>query len=660
MRLNALFKTKFTKVITIISLFSLLIIATAAGLTINSTPSFSAKAANSSLDNIINNQDLEYVEGELIIASGEDNQIKDIAKKASGNEVEIETSQYNIKVLKTAVNKKNQSDSKGRIKKGQLDNKLKKTIEDLKARGITAEPNYIKRGQFRPNDSFYPLQEYLNNTKGGSDIKTEQAWDITRGSSSVIIAIIDSGIDATHPDFIGKIVKPKNIMTGENNANITDNEPHGNFVAGFVAANGNDSQGITGVCPECKIMPIRASFGNEFTSVDIINAIKYAVANGAKVINMSFGGGRVAQEERDTISRAVAQGIVFVGATDNQDFYSVTYPAALPGVISVTGVDSNDKYATGNRRSWVDISAPSSKILSTFAGVSNYYRLLPENNRYAYGTGTSFGTPIVSGIAGLMLSKNPNLSPSQIKQYLKESSENIDLKNPGLQGLIGAGRVNAYGAVFKAVTALDSNWRLLAGTNSNNSVGLDLLLQNKITGQPAIWDLTKEGNLDSGSLVYPGFNAPSWKIISSSDVNRDGIDDLLWQNNDGTPVIWFMDAQHKLINGKTLLNPGTDWRLVSALNSVKSRGMDLLWQNKTTGEPVIWELGTDGSLKAGVSLYPGFNAPSWKIISSSDINRDGVDDLLWQNSDGTPVIWFMDAQHKLISWKVPAQPLVNN
>ena len=646
-------KSKIAKIITVVSLLALVIVS---GIGMNSSKLFLVEAANP-----VQNQEVEYLEGELILTSGEDNQIKEIAKKSIGNEVELKTSSDKTKVLKTVDKdsdaKKSQTQAPSIIKKIGLDDKLSKTIADLKAKGITAEPNYIKRAQFRPNDTLYPLQEYHNNTKGGSDIKTELAWDITRGSSSVIIAVIDTGIDATHPDFAGKIIKPKNIITGVDNANITDNDPHGNFVAGFIGANGNDGQGITGVCPECKIMPIRASQDGYFTSINIVNAINYAVNNRAKVVNMSFGGGGVTQLERDAINRGISQGVVFVGATDNYDYIRTTYPAALPGVISVTGVDSNDKYATGNRKTWVDISAPSSDILSTFTGNSAYYRTVPGNNRYAYGTGTSFGTPIVSGIAGLMLSKNPNISPADVKRYIKESTDNIDAKNPGLKGLLGTGRVNAYGAVFKAGTSLDANWRVINAANTNNKDGLDLVMQNKITGQPATWDLTTEGYIDSGSLISPGFNAPSYTIVGTPDINRDSVADILWQNSDGTPVIWFMGADHKIISWKALLNPTASWRLVGASNSGNnSRGLDLLWQNRTTGEPYIWELGIDGTLLKGESLYPGFNAPQFKIISTPDINRDGIDDVLWQGDDGTPVIWFMNAEHKIISGKALFNP----
>jgi subtilisin family serine protease len=373
-----------------------------------------------------------------------------------------------------------------------------------------AEPNYIRRISLTPNDPNFDILwglhntgQLVNGTSGTSDadINAPEAWETETGSSSFVIAVLDTGADWNHEDLSNNIWSnadeiPNNGIDDDNNGYIDDvrgwdfvpfngdndpsddNDPvyHGTHVSGTIAAEGNNGIGITGVCWTASIMPLKIldESGLGFVS-DIVEAIDYAVANGAKVINVSLSGTFFSTPEYEAIERARDNGVLVVAAAGNsgdgfQSFgwnndilLQANYPASydLENIIAVAATNQNDLLASFSNYGpvSVDVAAPGVNIYSTRAG-----------NGYQYLGGTSMATPHVSGLAALIWSANSGLTYTQVKDKILNS---VDVK-PGLTGkILTWGRVNArnsflpYPPTNLAVTPVSINQINLSWTDNS-------------------------------------------------------------------------------------------------------------------------------------------------------------------------------------------------
>ncbi|UCB58736.1 MAG: S8 family serine peptidase [Thermoplasmatales archaeon] len=332
-----------------------------------------------------------------------------------------------------------------------------------------------------PDDVDFDKQWALENTgqTGGkidSDIDATDVWDIETGSSDIVIAVIDSGIDYNHPDFEDNIWNnedeiPDNDIDDDENGFVDDiigwdwwyddNDPlddmgHGTPCAGIAGALGNNGIGGAGVCWNCKIMPLKIMNGTGWTYfIDIAKSIEYAADNGADVISMSL---RIYSNKtyiHDAVNYAYEKGVVLVGGVGNENISDKAYPAAYNNVIAVAGTDHNDnrmvyycevcqQYHGSNFGPWVDVAAPALDIFSTMptyhVWFNDIYEL--EQNYDIMPGGTSFATPHVSGVAALMLSKNPSLSPDEVKSRIRKYVDPYDSAE-----YIGTGRINAHQAI---------------------------------------------------------------------------------------------------------------------------------------------------------------------------------------------------------------------
>ena len=353
-----------------------------------------------------------------------------------------------------------------------------------------AEPNYKKDPYFVPNDPRF------NQQFGPTITKCPEAWDLTQGSASVIIAIIDSGIEASHEDFAGKLVPGFDFSDNDPNPDWTDSGvgDHGVHVAGIAGAATNNAKGVAGTGFNCKIMPLKI-FPNSFDSVSAA-AIIHAADNGAKVINMSYGSGFPSQTELDAVNYAWSRGVVLVAASGNDGSPNQGYPAAFPNVIAVGATNSQDLitgFTTGND-TWLDVVAPGEDIMSTVGG-----------NTYANNTGTSMASPMTAGIVGLLWSiAIPGTTNAQVRQALESTTDAVANNN----GKSKFGRVNA----LKAVQAMDPGSATISdvvgvtmwtGANASGSAtDLNTSDQNFFTV------LTAETNLGQvgGAIVDIAFN----------------------------------------------------------------------------------------------------------------------------------------------------------
>jgi subtilisin family serine protease len=276
-------------------------------------------------------------------------------------------------------------------------------------------------------------------------LDVEAAWDITKGSDETIIAIIDSGINPQHPEFTGRIVDGYDFINLDDDP--TDDHGHGTHVAGIAAA-GINGVGTVGVCPQCKIMPVKVlNQRNGGTWGTVSKGILFAVDNGADVINLSLGATITSTTLVSSVEYALAHNVVIVAAAGNMGSNTQFYPAALPGVIGVSGTDSSDTYwPISNYGGYIDVAAPAVNIYSA-------YHDLVNSSGYAYMSGTSMASPFVAGLAGLIRSRLPDASVEQVTLLMQQSA--VDLGEIGRDDWYGAGRVDAQRALIAANDGVD-------------------------------------------------------------------------------------------------------------------------------------------------------------------------------------------------------------
>ncbi|MCG8592035.1 MAG: S8 family serine peptidase [Proteobacteria bacterium] len=336
-----------------------------------------------------------------------------------------------------------------------------------------ADLNYVRRAAFTPDDPLFDQQwdfEVMN---------LEDAWDVPR-TGSPIVAVVDSGIVLSHPDLDGQLVPGYDFISSparSRDGGGIDPDPsdpgdvpgpgasfHGTHVAGTVAAETNNGAGVAGVAFEARIMPLRVlGLNGQGTDFDIIEALRFAAglsnssgtlpAEAADVINMSLGGPGFSQSFQDAITAVRAAGVTVVAAAGNDSSSTSFYPAAYPGVISVSATARNDALASySNFGPTIDIAAPGGDFLDGI--LSTWLDDDPDPGdpalTYVQLIGTSMAAPHVSGVIALMLGVNPGLGPQDFDNLLAAGLMTVDLGSPGRDDFFGYGRIDALAAVNAA------------------------------------------------------------------------------------------------------------------------------------------------------------------------------------------------------------------
>ncbi|WP_214835531.1 S8 family serine peptidase [Exiguobacterium sp. s36] len=312
---------------------------------------------------------------------------------------------------------------------------VKEYISELKSQPevVRVEPDYLLKHSYTSNDSDLDLQSHHEN------IETKKAWDKTKGSANVIVAVIDDGIDLNHEDLENNIIHPYD-MVEDSDETIPMGE-HGTHVAGIIAGQIDNYTGGAGVAPKSKIMPINVFEWDGAYSSDVIKAIYYAVDNGADIINMSLGSYYYSWLNQEAIEYAHDAGVVIIAAAGNDATDDPWYPAAYEHVVSVASTTSWDSPSYfSNYGSTIDVSAPGSYIYST----------LPYDS-YGEMSGTSMASPVVAGVAALIKATAPSLTGDQIVKRLIDTAD--DLGARGKDEDYGHGRVNAAAAVNTSMYA---------------------------------------------------------------------------------------------------------------------------------------------------------------------------------------------------------------
>lgn len=283
-----------------------------------------------------------------------------------------------------------------------------------------------------PDDELFFGQTPLFNSR------LPAAWDVTHGSSTIDIAIVDTGVKLSHPDLASKIVPGTDIVNSDPLAN--DDHGHGTTVAGIAAAVNDNGIGIAGAAWNARIMPIKVldSSGGGADS-DIAAGVTWAADHDADVINLSLGGPDPSSTMESAVNYAIGKGAVVVVAAGNESGVSVSYPAAYPNAIAVGATDFyGDVVSFSNHGDYVDVVAEGFGVLSTCAFDC------PIDD-YGISTGTSISSPLVAGVAALVRAKNPSFTPAQIQARIKSTA--IDRGPRGIDDYYGWGLVDAYAAV---------------------------------------------------------------------------------------------------------------------------------------------------------------------------------------------------------------------
>lgn len=304
-------------------------------------------------------------------------------------------------------------------------------------------PEDAPSGPETPNDSRYAEQWAL---RGANGIYVEGAWAIAKGSADIKVAVIDTGVDAAHPDLAERVLPGFDFI--DETAAVSDHHGHGTHVAGIIGARVHNNVGIAGINHDVRIVPIRAvpSDGDE-SDADLIQAFEFAANAGARIANCSFGKVESSQAVADTIAAAGEKGLLVVAAAgnDGKDLNtSPIYPANfhLPNMIVVAATDSAGRLSAFSNfgLGFTDIGAPGTGILSTI-----------RNAAYGNKSGTSMAAPHVSGVAALALSVNPGLDFAHLKQIVLDNARPLE----GLRGKVDTGGlVDAEAVVRSARDAL--------------------------------------------------------------------------------------------------------------------------------------------------------------------------------------------------------------
>lgn len=306
-----------------------------------------------------------------------------------------------------------------------------------------AEPDYLLQSMWAPNDTYYASDQW--NLR---QINMEAAWDITRGSSNVKVAVVDTGLNPDNPDRPVNIVSQWNQCIG--GPALSDADGHGTHVSGIIAANTNNGIGVAGVAPGVSLMPVGVECDGNISVSNAAAGVRYAADNGANVMNISLGTQEQSQTLQDAIDYAIGKGVLVVASAGNgyASGNPIMYPAGFPGVLAV-GASTHDltRASYSEVQPYVSVVAPGGDASGAADSDSYHWIKSTYSTSYASMAGTSQAAPHVAGLAGLILSINPGLTSAQVMSIITSTA--TDLGPPGRDDEYGWGQIDAYAALVK-------------------------------------------------------------------------------------------------------------------------------------------------------------------------------------------------------------------
>jgi subtilisin family serine protease len=337
-----------------------------------------------------------------------------------------------------------------------------------------------------PNDPYWSKQW------GSAKTMTNTAWTTSTGSSSVVVAVLDTGVDYNHADLKGAFSGGYDFVN--NDSTPADDYGHGTEVAGVIAARGNNGIGVAGECWTCTIMPVKVLNSSGSGSYSgIVNGITYAADHGARIINMSLGGTAGSSTLQNAVNYAWNKGVLLIAAAGNAGTTDFNYPGAYDPVVAVAASDSRDaRYSWSSYGSWVEVAAPGCDETTALGG------------GYAEPCGTSFASPMTAGIAALMASANSSASNATLRNALINNTDSVG-------SYVIHGRVNAS----KALAAVGSSAPAPAPSSPAPS---STTFSGSLTKQSMSrsFTVTTSGGAFSASLSFARASSLSVTVKSSS------------------------------------------------------------------------------------------------------------------------------------------------
>ena len=461
----------------------------------------------------------------------------------------------------------------------------------LKHSGLVqfAEPDYAVTPTLQPNDPNFPNQWHHSN------INSQQAWDTTTGDSRVLVAVCDTGFDVNHPDLAGNLRTDLAFNAQDGSNYIFDANGHGTGTAGTLGAVGNNATGVAGVNWNVDIIPVRIAISDTNSSAYIstmATCIEYAADNGARVVNLSYGGIQYSTIDAAAQYLRARNGLLFMSAgNDGQEF--ATFPD-FTSFVGVGATDQNDNRASfSNWGTFVDITAPGVSIRTTY-----------PNNSYVNYSGTSFSSPVAAGVAALMVAANPAITADEIEAGIFATA--VDIGASGNDNVFGHGLVDAAAAVnyavnlgsFVAPTASISadstsvpfgSFVALTAANSSDDDGTIVSYQ---------WDLGDGTNSTNVDVIHT-YDAAGVYQVNLTVTDNDGLtdsDSVLIEVTNQLPVAVIDSAVNEVAVGETIF--------LSGLNSYDTDGTITTYQ---------WDFGNSASATGTSVDYSYANAGTYNI-----------------------------------------------
>lgn len=476
-----------------------------------------------------------------------------------------------------------------------------------------AEPVPVNKLLYTPNDPEYDAgnQFYL------SVIKAAAAWDTDTGDPNVLIAIIDSGIDIDHPDLQGNLWTNPNeslnqadddnngytddingwdFFNDDNDVRPSSGNTHGTHVAGIAAATTDNGVGVASISFNASYLPLKIGSDDGSSLAFGYEAILYAAAMGADVINCSWGSTQYSQTAADIIKQVTEDGSLVVAAGGNDNNQSIYYPAGYTEAIAVANTQNDGtKSLSSNYGPFIDVNAPGTNIYSTF-----------PNNTYGTSSGTSMASPVVAGLAALIKSTFPDIDNDQIRAQLLGTATRISLGNDTDKYLIGRGQVRADVALGNLVQHPELIAHTVSDEPGNNNGVLEAGETIQISGTIKNFGIETTG----ARLVVESLNTDKLEIISN------GTQDLPTLSHSETFA--FTPVQMRITNSATI-----DEKVIVKFNYELSDGttfdaieVTLLPSYATLTANSI-EVSTDGYGHIGYSDYPDNSVGTGFIIRST-------------------------------------------
>ncbi len=527
-----------------------------------------------------------------------------------------------------------------------------------------------------PADPDTPQQWYLNK------IDAYNAWGYSKGSRAITVAVIDTGVDIDNPDLTNNLwTNPGETLDGRDNDGNGyiddvsgwdfvdgDNDPrpdlknpkakpqaihHGTLVSGIIGGVGNNGIGIAGLNWNIKIMPLRAldSEGNGDVA-NVEEAVRYAMDKRVDIINLSFVGPGFSRSLFMTLREAYARGIMVVAAVGNEALTGLNldqtplYPVCYSGqnvediVFGVTATDQNDRRGSfaNYGANCVDLSAPGVSIFSTqfFRPDLGYDKIVGDG-----WAGTSLAAPMVSGVAALIKAINPSYRVPEIRSILLASADPIDALNPGFEGKLGKGRLNARRALELAANGT------IAPVTAAGSLGIPYLLVAPRTDASGEVKMTRMDGSVVQSLRPYGVGFRGGITVTSGDVNGDGRAEIITGagpgggphvrifGTDGTAAGQFF-AYAKSFRGGITVTSG----------DVNGDGRaEIITGAGPGGGPHVRIFGADGSVVGGFFAYESSYRGGIKVLAA-DLDGDGRAEILTTPMSGSPRVKIFDSHGK--------------